>query len=57
MTLFDLGFYEAKLKALRICEIAIEAYENGAGSDHSEEARRIGKAQAEWCKSEIERIE
>ena len=57
MTLFDLGFYEAKLKALRICEIAIEAYENGAGSDHSEEARRIGKAQAEWCKSEIERME
>ena len=54
MTLFDLGFFEAKQKAIEICEAAIKAYENGAANKHSEEARSVGKTQAEWCKSEIE---
>ncbi len=44
-----LGFEDGLARAAGICRTAIAAYDGGAGSDHSEEARKVGKAQAEWC--------
>lgn len=48
-----LGFYRGIRKAANICQHSVEAYDDGAGSSHSDEARKIGKAQAEWCRDEI----
>lgn len=47
-------------KAIRecaeVCQIAARAYDMGSGSAHSEEARKVGKAQAVWCEQEIMRL-
>ncbi len=42
-------------RAAQVCRKAAGYYDAGAGSAHSEEARRIGKSQANWCADEIMR--
>lgn len=42
--------------ARKICDTAVLAYRNGAGTAHSAEARSVGEAQAEWIADEIDRL-